>query len=94
LLKNPGVLGSDVLIAPHHGSFEETTGSFIAAVHPRYVLSSNANRLTQKQREFDELANAHPLYRTSQCGALILTIDAKGKLTLGGFLRLREEAGR
>jgi competence protein ComEC len=91
LLKNPGALASDVLVAPHHGSFEETTGRFIAAVHPQYILSSNAKRLTQKQREFDHLQNAHPLYRTSQCGALILTIDPGGRIDLRGFLRLKEE---
>jgi competence protein ComEC len=91
LLQNPAGLNSDVLIAPHHGSFEETTQSFIAAVHPQYILGSNASRLTQKQQEFDHLPNARPLYRTSRCGALILTIDPKGNVALRGFLRPKEE---
>ena len=91
LLQNPTQLRSDILIAPHHGSCEESTADFIAAVHPRFILSSNARRLTQKQRAFDQLAIAHPLYRTSKCGALTISIDAKGKITLRGFLQLREE---
>ncbi len=91
LLQNPALLRSDILIAPHHGSREDTTAEFIAAVHPLFILSSNANRLTQKQRGFDALAIAHPLYRTSNCGALTVGIDAKGQIQLRGFVRLREE---
>jgi competence protein ComEC len=93
LLQRASPLRSDILIAPHHGSCEESTADFIAAVHPQFILASNARRLTQKQRAFDQLQTAHPLYRTSQCGALTVTIDAKGKIELRGFLRLREEAG-
>jgi competence protein ComEC len=91
LLQNTSLLRSDILIAPHHGSCEESTAAFIAAVDPRFILSSNARRLTQKQQAFDQLKNAHPLYRTSQCGALTVTIDATGDIQLHGFLRLREE---
>jgi competence protein ComEC len=91
LLQQPAMLASDVLVAPHHGSAEESTDDFLRAVHPRFIVSSNATHLTQKQRTFDDLPDAHPLYRTSQCGALIITITSDGKLDLHGFLRLHEE---
>lgn len=91
LLKAPGELTSDVLVAPHHGSFEESTGAFVRAVHPRFIISSNSSRLTGKQRSFDNLPPARPLYRTSQCGAISITISQDGRLTVDGFLGLHEE---
>jgi competence protein ComEC len=91
LLQQSAMLTSDVLVAPHHGSDEESTADFIRAVHPRFIVSSNADHLTQKQRTFDALPDARPLYRTSQCGALTITITPDGNLDLHGFLRLHEE---
>jgi competence protein ComEC len=93
LLKTPGELTSDVLVAPHHGSFEESTGDFVRAVHPRFIVSSNSNRLSGKQRSFDDLPSAQPLYRTNRCGALVITISQEGNLKLDGFLGLHEEHG-
>ena len=49
LLREPQRLKSDVLVAPHHGSSEDSTGGFVTAVSPRIILSSNAGRLSSKQ---------------------------------------------
>jgi len=86
LLKHPELLRADVLVAPHHGSAEITTAEFIRAVHPRYILASNAEKLTHKQRLFDEIAQNYPLYRTSRCGAIDLTIETSGQIEIQTFL--------
>jgi len=88
LLKHPELLAADVLIAPHHGSAEITTAEFIRAVHPKYILASNARNLTHKQRLFDEIASNYPLYRTSRCGEIDLTIVPSGKLDIQTFLNV------
>ena len=86
LLKHPELLRSDVLIAPHHGSAEITTADFIRAVHPRFILASNAEKLTHKQRVFDSLAKNYPLYRTSRCGAIDVIIEPSGEIEVQTFL--------
>ena len=86
LLKHPELLRADVLVAPHHGSAEITTAEFIRAVHPRYILASNAEKLTHKQRMFDTLAGNYPLYRTSRCGAIDLTVETSGEIEIQTFL--------
>jgi competence protein ComEC len=86
LLKHPELLRADVLVAPHHGSAEITTAEFIRAVHARYILASNAEKLTHKQRMFDTLAGNYPLYRTSRCGAIDLTVETSGAIEIQTFL--------
>jgi beta-lactamase superfamily II metal-dependent hydrolase len=86
LLKNPAQLKSDVLVAPHHGSAELTTGDFICAVDPQMIVASNATNLTHKQKVFDRLAAHETFYRTSRCGAITITIDAKGKVSVSTYL--------
>ena len=48
-------LKADVLLAPHHGSSEVSTGAFVAAVDPQWIISSNGRVLSQKQRRFVEV---------------------------------------
>ncbi len=88
LLKHPEFLKSDVLIAPHHGSSEELTPAFLAAVRPDEIISSNAWRLTNKQKRFDAMVGKTPLYRTSECGAITVTISAEGKIAISTFKKL------
>jgi competence protein ComEC len=88
LLKNPLLLRSDVLVAPHHGSAESTTGDFIRAVHPSIILASNYFKLTHKQKVFDILAGGYPLYRTSNCGAITVTIQPDGQISVSTFLEV------
>jgi competence protein ComEC len=86
LLRHPELLRCDVLIAPHHGSAESTTGEFIRAVHPQFILASNYSKLTHKQKVFDVLAEDYPVYRTSRCGAIDVTIEPSGKIDVESYL--------
>jgi competence protein ComEC len=85
LLEHPQSLRADVLVAPHHGSAESTTERFIDCVAPRVIVSSNAARLTAKQRLFSTEAGSTPLYRTSQAGAVTIDLDADGRITIEPF---------
>ena len=91
LLKDPARLRADVLVAPHHGSSEESTARFIRAVRPTTILSSNDRSLTGKQRRLDALAAARrlPLLRTSRCGAVTVILDAEGAIRVEPFLPRR-----
>ena len=86
LLRHPEALAADVLVAPHHGSGEPLTPAFLAAVHPALIVSSNAARLSAKQRLFAEMAGPTPLLRTPQCGAITVTVAADGRVSVGTYL--------
>ena len=86
LIDHPENLRADILVAPHHGSSETTTGEFIRAVHPEAIVSSNDRHLTKKQRDFNRLAGDIPLYRTSQFGAITVRISKTGELKIETFL--------
>jgi competence protein ComEC len=85
LLRHPSLLKSDVLIAPHEGSAETSTYSFLRAVDPQVIICSSDESLTQKQLEFDDLAKAWPVYRTGCCGAIGVDVSAKGKMKIETF---------
>jgi competence protein ComEC len=93
LLKNPGQLKCDVLIAPHHGSAESTTAEFLRAADPKYILASSDRRLTHKQKVFDLLAKSYPFYRTGNIGMIDVTIDADGKIAISTFTRATAVSG-
>ncbi|HEV8292756.1 MAG TPA: ComEC/Rec2 family competence protein, partial [Tepidisphaeraceae bacterium] len=86
LLGHPEQLACDVLVAPHHGSSEESTARFIDACGAKIVLSSNDNTLTQKQRTFEKIVGERELYRTNRCGAITVTIDKLGTIQSKTFL--------
>jgi competence protein ComEC len=86
LLLHPDELRADVLVAPHHGSAETTTGEFIRAVQPRFIVASNYVKETHKQRVFDQVAESYPVYRTSRCGAIDLVIEPSGEIEIKTFL--------
>lgn len=75
-------LRSDVLIAPHHGSFEDTTASLVAAIDPRFVLSSNDRTLTMKQLDFERSLGGRTLHRTHREGSLTVRITRDGDLSV------------
>jgi len=87
LLENHWLPACDVLVAPHHGSAETTTGPFIQAVDPQYIVASNGRLLTQKGKNFDVLAAqlGRPLYRTSRYGAITAEISPQGALRIETF---------
>jgi competence protein ComEC len=86
LLQHPGALRSDVLIAPHHGSSEVTTPAFVRAVHPSLILSSNAARLTGKQKRFEQMIGEVQLDRTNRCGAITVRIASDGTMSVETYL--------
>jgi competence protein ComEC len=85
LLKHPGVLKADVLVAPHHGSAESSTPAFLRAVNPRMIVCSNDSALTHKQMVFDKIAGRWPVYRTSRCGTIDVTVAADGQIGVETF---------
>jgi competence protein ComEC len=89
LLADEAKLKSDVLIAPHHGSAEETTARFLDAVAPATILASNDRTLSGKQREFDRITADRTLLRTHLLGAITVRITPDGKLTIATFLNPR-----
>ncbi len=93
VLAHPDRLAADVLVAPHHGSSEKLTPAFLAAVHPSVILSSNAARLTAKQRRFATMVPPGvPLYRTPECGAITVTITPDGRVSVGTYLHPNKAA--
>ena len=86
VLKNAKALKSDVLVAPHHGSSENLTPAFLSAVDPSLILSSNASRLSGKQKVFETMTNHIPLYRTPQCGAITVNIKKDGTISVSTYV--------
>ena len=76
--RSPDALRADVLVAPHHGSFERTTSKFIYTVDPRVIVSSNDRTLTAKQRALDRAMREIPVLRTHRCGAITITLAPDG----------------
>lgn len=77
LLSTGTDLRADVLVAPHHGSFEPTTGRFLRAVGASSIISSNDRSLSLRQKDFEQMVNV-PLYRTHRNGAITIEIDESG----------------
>jgi competence protein ComEC len=89
LLGHPEQLRCDVLIAPHHGSSEESTARFVEACGAKIVLSSNDNTLTQKQQRFEKMLDGRELYRTNRCGAITVVFDKVRGTRMKTFLNSR-----
>ena len=90
LLRNPQRLKSDVLVAARHGSSEPLTAEFVRAVDPEVIISSNAARLTKKQRDFEQIIEHRPLYRTSQCGAIEIDLNKDGTVLVEPFVQRKQ----
>jgi len=77
-----------VLVAPHHGSSESLTESFIRTVAPKYVLSSNDRTLSRKQVRCAELCRSIgvTLLRTNEVGAITVTFHDDQPLEVETFL--------
>jgi beta-lactamase superfamily II metal-dependent hydrolase len=87
LLKMPGELKADVLVAAHHGSSDVTTPAFVAAVNPEFIVSSNGSPLTAKQKLFEGEIGGRRLYRTSACGAITVHIAPDGGMGVETFVQ-------
>lgn len=71
----PAKLRSDVLILPHHGSWEASLPEFVAAVKPRLVLASSSRRVKAPAKAglagqvlFRTLGAQGKLLTTAECG--------------------------
>lgn len=84
LLKNPQELKTDVLMAPHHGSFERATPAFVAATSPEIFIASSDRVLSGKQNRLNALRT--PM-RTGSLGAVDVTIKPDGEIKALGFHR-------
>ena len=82
---DPSLLRADVLVAPHHGSSEPVTPAFVEAVAPTWVVASNGRTQSQKQVRFLTMLAGRPLLRTSDVGAITVTLD-EDRVTASGFL--------
>ena len=82
-------LNSEMLIAPHHGSQTSGLKTFIAAVHPRFVVYAAGflNRYHFPHQTvmaaYDEI-KAQQL-TTSTDGTLLFTLDERGAQFKGGY---------
>lgn len=74
LARDVGVLASEVVIAPHHGSRTSSTPAFVAAVHPAWVLFPVGYR--------NRFRHPHPdvWRRWSEAGVRMARTDAEGAL--------------
>lgn len=88
LLASPALLRSDVLVAPHHGSHERTLLPLIEATHAEYVLVSDDPTPSGTQtRFFSQMTGRNErLLRTSQAGAITVTISPAGQLGVSTHL--------
>jgi competence protein ComEC len=87
LAQRPGEVATDVLLAPHHGSSEKSTSTFLAAVKPKTILSSNDRTLTGKQRAFDKLVGLVPLHRTHESGAVTVLMGGEEGVVVKPYVR-------
>ena len=92
LIRSQGAaLRADVLVAPHHGSAEEGTGTFLDAVGASTIVASSDRTPSRKQREFDALVErrggASSLFRTAERGAITIRIGKDGTVRTETFLK-------
>jgi beta-lactamase superfamily II metal-dependent hydrolase len=88
LLASGQDLRADVLLAPHHGSYEHaTTMAFIDTVSPSYIVCSNDRTLSARQREFDRQTRGRNVLRTHAAGAITVRITRAGEVKVEPFLK-------
>ncbi|HEY7090224.1 MAG TPA: DNA internalization-related competence protein ComEC/Rec2 [Tepidisphaeraceae bacterium] len=86
LIRSPHQIRADVLVAPHHGSFENTTDEFVASVSPRTIVCSNDRTLSGKQRAFDREMQDRVVFRTHTSGAITIRISPAGQIEIERYL--------
>ena len=77
-------LSADVLLVPHHGSVNEATADFIAAVDPLYVLQSSHHRSGPMALALQGMVVDYRSFSTSEHGAITVTLARQG-LTVASF---------
>ncbi len=79
-------IGSDVVLAPHHGSYNPELGKFLEKVSPRYVVVSAKRSSTNYHFSRGEVLS------TPQLGAISLAVE-KGNVKANGFFRKERVTG-
>jgi competence protein ComEC len=87
LLADPDKLRADVLVAPHHGSSEDITPTFVEAVKPEWIVASDDRTPSGKQKRFDAMTAGRRVLRTHEYGAITIVIDADGTMSIDGFAK-------
>jgi len=86
LLVNYPDLSADILLVPHHGSITSSGKSFIEQINPEYAIISSGylNRFKHPDKGVIERyqQNASQIMNTSSAGAIEVTIDKQGKLSI------------
>lgn len=87
-------LRADVLVAPHHGSYEDATAAFVRAVRPTHVLSSDDRTPTLKQLDFEPaVGDGVRLLRTHRDGSITVRITRRGELSVRAYHEDRSSTG-
>jgi competence protein ComEC len=84
LLSSGVDLSADVLLLPHHGSVNEATAGFVAAVAPSYVLRSSHHRSGPMASALSDLVAGYQSLDTPEHGAITVTLQRQG-LTVESF---------
>lgn len=77
-LLNSADLAADVLLLPHHGGVDPTTGALIRAVDPRYTIRSSGERDRYTTNGLLELVEGTTYYNTADDGAVEVRITRDG----------------
>jgi competence protein ComEC len=82
-------LRATILEAPHHGSYNEASREFVAAIDPPFVIQSTGPRRLNDPRwkSIRESRHKGGWFTTAAHGAVSLSIDAEGKISAQSWRR-------
>ncbi|MEE9295624.1 MAG: ComEC/Rec2 family competence protein [Phycisphaerae bacterium] len=72
-----GDLHADVLVLPHHGSYEPHTAAFISAVNPSICIRSSNRRTSDTSKTLLDTLGGRTLYNTADDGAVTVILDGQ-----------------
>jgi len=75
-------LSSDVLFLPHHGGMSDTLDAIVRRVNASVLIRSANERMRDTPTGLEEIAGEAALLNTADVGAVIITIDADGNLSV------------
>lgn len=76
IMRRNGMISSQVLFVPHHGSRTSSTPAFLKAVNPRIAVISSGAELSYP------LPHPETLARINDLGAMVLRTDIHGAITI------------
>ncbi|MFN3467924.1 MAG: hypothetical protein ACK4WF_09535, partial [Candidatus Brocadiales bacterium] len=86
LIASRASLGTDIIVAPHHGSYSPNLNKFMGRVSPEYVVVS------AERKKLGYYDSPGKVLSTSQSGAISLTIG-KGGVRVNEYLPYTLPAG-